>query len=238
MDPKPSAPANRPDHLVIIPDGNRRWARERGLDPWKGHEAGAENTKRLAREARHLGIREFTLWGSSLENLAKRPARETRALLDIYARAFDEMAKDPELHENQVKVRFLGRWREQFPAPLCRALEALEEATRKYDRHGLNFMLAYSGDDDMLQAVNTLLQSGKKSATREELKAALMTADLPAVDFLIRTGGEPHLSAGFMMWDIAESQLFFSERFYPDFTPELLAAALEDFSRRPRRSGK
>ncbi|MEI9966299.1 MAG: polyprenyl diphosphate synthase [Candidatus Moraniibacteriota bacterium] len=233
----PSVPETLPEHLVIIPDGNRRWATARGLKPWEGHEAGAENTKRLGEKVRELGIRQFTIWGSSLENLSKRPAAETRALLDIYARYFAEMAADPDIHENQVRVRFLGRWREQFPKSLRQSLEDLEAATATYRRHGLNFMLAYSGADDMLQAINTLVKSGKREVAPEDVKKALMTADLPAVDFLIRTGGEPHLSAGFMMWDLADSQLFFSDKLYPAFTPKELEAALFDYAQRPRRKG-
>lgn len=228
-----------PRHVVIIPDGNRRWARERGLEPWEGHEAGAENIKKLGQRARELGIAEMTLWGSSLENLSKRPPRETQALLDIYERYFQELASDEELHRNEVKVRVIGRWREQFPAELQKLITDLERTTENYSRHGLNFMLAYSGTDDMLSAVRTLVRERAGAAIGEgDLKGALMTAELPAVDFMIRTGGEPHLSAGFMMWEMADAELFFSEKHFPAFSPEDFDSALSDYIRRGRRRGK
>ncbi len=228
-----------PRHVVIIPDGNRRWAKEQGMEPWEGHEAGAENIKELGERARELGIEELTLWGSSLENLSKRPPRETQALLDIYERYFKELASDEELHRNEVRVRVIGRWREQFPAELKSLITGLEAATADHSRQGLNFMLAYSGTDDMLSAVQRLVQEqAGRTIGESDLKGALMTAELPPVDFMIRTGGEPHLSAGFMMWEMADAELFFSEKLFPAFTPDDFEGALSDYVRRGRRRGQ
>ena len=226
-----------PRHVVVIPDGNRRYAKELGREPWYGHELGAKNTELLIKRAHKLGIRELSFWGSSLENLKKRPLDETRALLCIYETYFQELASNIDIHENKVRVRFIGRWREQFPESLKKILLAIESATGQYTEYGLNFLLAYSGDDDMLNAVKTLSLS-KDEVTRESLKAALMTRELPAVDFLIRTGGEPHLSAGFMMWDVANAELFFSEAFYPAFDEKAFEEAIIDYGRRARRQGK
>ncbi len=226
-----------PRHVVIIPDGNRRHAKELGREPWYGHELGAKNTELLIKRAHKLGIRELSFWGSSLENLRKRPLDETRALLRIYETYFQELASNKDIHENKVRVRFIGRWREQFPESLKNILFAIESATEQYTEYGLNFLLAYSGDDDMLNAVKTLSLS-KDEVTRESLKAALMTRELPAVDFLIRTGGEPHLSAGFMMWDVANAELFFSEALYPAFDEKAFEEAIIDYGRRARRQGK
>ncbi len=228
-----------PNHVVIIPDGNRRWARERGIDPWKGHEAGAENTERLIREARRLGIREISFWGSSIENLTKRPLAESRALLRIYETYFSKLAENEEIHTDQARIRCIGHWEEQFPEPLKKVLSHCIESTKKYDRYFLNFFLAYSGDDEMrlaFEKVSKELVPGEK-VTNELIKKHLMTRDLPPVDYLIRTGGEPHLSAGFMMWDIANTQLFFSEKLFPDFGPEAFALAIEEYQERGRRFG-
>ncbi len=226
-----------PQHVVIIPDGNRRYAKELGKEPWYGHEMGAKNTEILIKKAHKLGIRELSFWGSSLENLKKRPLDETRALLRIYEEYFQQLASNKDIHENQVRVRFIGRWREQFPESLKKILFAIEAATKDYKEYGLNFLLAYSGDDDMLNAVQTLSTS-QAEITRESLKAALMTAELPPVDFLIRTGGEPHLSAGFMMWDVANSELFFSEALYPAFDEKAFEEAISEYETRARRHGK
>jgi undecaprenyl diphosphate synthase len=227
----------KPQHVVIIPDGNRRYAKELGKEPWYGHEMGAKNTEVLIKKAHKLGIRELSFWGSSLENLKKRPLDETRALLRIYEEYFQQLASNKDIHENQVQVRFIGRWREQFPESLKKILFAIEAATKDYSEYGLNFLLAYSGDDDMLNAVQTLSTS-RAEITRESLKAALMTAELPPVDFLIRTGGEPHLSAGFMMWDVANSELFFSEALYPAFDEKAFEEAISEYETRARRHGK
>ncbi len=217
-----------PNHVVIIPDGNRRWARERGLDPWKGHEAGAENTERLIREARRLGIREISFWGSSIENLTKRPLAESKALLRIYETYFSRLAESEEIHADQARIRCIGHWEEQFPDSLKKVLSRCIESTKGYDRYFLNFFLAYSGNDEMrlaFEKVSRELPPGER-VTDELIKKHLMTHELPPVDYLIRTGGEPHLSAGFMMWDIANSQLFFSEKLYPDFGPEAFSEAI------------
>ncbi len=228
-----------PNHVVIIPDGNRRWAHERGLDPWKGHEAGAENTEHLIREARRLGIREISFWGSSIENLTKRPLVESRALLDIYETYFSKLAESEEIHTDQARIRCIGHWEEQFPEPLKKVLSRCIESTQQYDKYFLNFFLAYSGDDEMrlaFEKVSQELAPGER-VTNELIKKHLMTRDLPPVDYLIRTGGEPHLSAGFMMWDIANTQLFFSEKLFPDFGPEALAEAIKEYQERGRRFG-
>lgn len=226
-----------PRHLVIIPDGNRRWATLRGLAPWRGHEAGAENTERLIREARRLGVKEISFWGSSLENLAKRPLAESKALLRIYETYFKKLLGSKDIHTDEARIRFIGRWEEQFPASLKKVLHECLDATKNYSKYFLNFFLAYSGDDEMLNAVKTLSQA-KGEITRETLKNALMTKDMPPVDLLIRTGGDPHLSAGFMMWDMANTQLHFSDKLYPDFDEKSLQIALFDYSERERRFGK
>ena len=229
-----------PNHVVVIPDGNRRWAKERGLKPWKGHEAGAENTEKLLQKALELGIKCFSVWGSSLENLKKRPVEESRELLRIYEEYFTKLLKGEEIHKNQVRINFIGHWEEQFPQSLKKVLYDCLEATKDYSKNALNFFLAYSGDDEMANAIKQIIKKGvsAESITPEMIKENLMTKSLPAVDFMIRTGGEPHLSAGFMMWDTANSQLYFSEKYYPDFNGKEFEIAIEDFSQRGRRLGK
>lgn len=233
-------PEELPRHVVIIPDGNRRWAAARGLKPWEGHEAGAKNTEQLVREARRLGIRELSFWGSSLENLSKRPLAERVALLRIYETYFAKLSGSEDIQKDQVRIRFIGRWEEQFPASLQEVLVQCQETTRNYDRYFLNFFLAYSGDDEMRQAferVAATLAPGAK-VTNALIKDHLMTRELPPVDLLIRTGGEPHLSAGFLMWDMADAQLYFSEKYYPDFGPEAFHEGIADYIGRIRRFGK
>lgn len=231
---------NLPRHIAIIPDGNRRWAREKGLEPWKGHDAGAENMEQLARWAFDNGVFCLSFWGSSLENLQKRPLREKQELLRIYEEYFKKLMVDEDIHRNRVRINVIGKWEEQFPRSLKKILKEGIEKTAAYDGHELNFFLAYSGDDEMLETVRAIVKNGiaAKDITGETIKQHLFTRNLPPVDLLIRTGGEPHLSAGFMMWDVANSQLYFSDKYFPDFDQQELVAALAEYARRGKRHGK
>ncbi|HMN19032.1 MAG TPA: polyprenyl diphosphate synthase [Candidatus Moranbacteria bacterium] len=230
---------NIPNHIAIIPDGNRRWARERGLEPWRGHEAGAENIEKLVRFALDKGVKCVSFWGSSLENLAKRPLAETRALLRIYEEYFTRLLENEDIHKNETKIHVIGRWREQFPAKLKAILEEGIAKTAKYAKRDLVFFLAYSGTDEMLEAVRNIVRSGvgTEEVNAETVKENLWTRELPPVDLLVRTGGEPHLSAGFMMWDISDAQLYFSARYFPDFGTDELARAIDDYGERGKRKG-
>lgn len=233
-------PLTLPRHIAIIPDGNRRWAKEHGLDAWKGHEAGAERIEEIVREGRKLGVQELSFWGSSLENLSKRPMLEKQELLRIYAVYFEKLMQNEDIFRDKVKIRCIGHWREQFPESLKKILEKGIEATKDHDQFFINFFLAYSGDDDMLQAIQHI--SGKGLApgmvTEEVIKAHLMTAELPSVDLLIRTGDDPHLSAGFMMWETKDAQLYFPNCHFPDFDSAKFREALGEYQRRQRRFGE
>lgn len=230
-----------PQHVVIIPDGNRRWARKRGLAPWLGHEAGEKQFEKILKKALEMNVQCLSFWGSSLDNIKKRPKREVVFLLSLFKKHFERIASAPEVHKNKVKISALGRWQEIFPYPVKRAILGAIEATKNYNKYFLNFFLAYDGRDEMLEAIKKIAQLARKKGSgiiKEELvKQNLFTAGLPKVDFLIRTGGEPHFSAGFMMWDIADAQLYFTDKFFPDFGPTEFKKAILEFQRRERKFG-
>lgn len=229
-----------PIHVAIIPDGNRRWAKERGMKPWSGHEAGAKNTEKLIEKAHKLGVRHLSFWGSSIDNLTKRPFQEKKALLGIYEKYFKRILENEEIHKNKVKISCIGKWESQFPEGLKNVIYDCIRRTKNYSNYFLNFFLAYNGDDEMIEAIGGILKKCKagQEITASIIKENLMTRDLPPVDLLIRTGGEPHLSVGFMMWDIANSQMYFSKKLYPDFGEKDLERAIEDYQERGRRMGK
>lgn len=231
---------NLPNHVAIIPDGNRRWARGKGLAPWEGHESGAKNFEELIKHSLNKGIQCLTIWGSSLDNLTKRPLEEKRALLGIYKRYFTRLLEGSEIHENEVRVNFIGRWEEQFPASLKDIIYDTIEKTRNYKKKMLNFLLAYSGTDEMRQVIQDIHDKYEKGVeiTEDIIRENLMTHNLPPVDYLIRTGGEPHNSTGFMMWDLADSQYYFSPELFPDFDIEKYDEALLEYARRQRRFGR
>lgn len=236
---------NIPYHVAIIPDGNRRWAREKGLEPWKGHEKGADVIEELSRGALKLGVKCLTFWGSSVDNLTKRPLAEKRALLKIYEKYFIRLIESKDIYENETRIRILGRWREQFPVKLRKILERGIEKTKSHNRTFLNFLLAYNGDDDMLEAVKRIVKKTREGnkdikIDNDLIQKNLITSELPEVDLIIRTGSQldPHNSVGFLMWQTQNSQYYFSEKFLPDFNFNEFKKAIDDFSNRKRRRGK
>lgn len=231
---------NIPNHVAIIPDGNRRWAKARGLQPWEGHDAGAKNLEKVLRANLDLGVKHVTFWGSSLDNIKRRPWREKKALLDIYRKYFLKLMDSEDIHNNEVQINVIGKWEDQFPDSVKKVIQKCVRRTNKYQKFFLNFLLAYSGDAEMVEATNKIIEKFKgkvKRITARMIKEHLMTRDLPPVDLLIRTGGEPHNSAGFMMWDAANAQLYFSEVLWPDFDEKKAREAIMDYGRRARRFG-
>jgi undecaprenyl diphosphate synthase len=229
-----------PIHIAIIPDGNRRWARSRGLLPWDGHAEGAKIVEKLIKKALNLGIKNLSFWGSSLDNLKKRPYQEKRALLKIYLEHFNRLAESEEVHKNKARINVIGKWEEQFPEPLKKIIKKCINATKNYRSHFLNFFLAYNGDDEMIEAVKKIIKNYQNVSqiTAKTIKENLMTKDLPPVDLLIRTGGDPHNSVGFMMWDTANSQMYFTQKLFPDFDEKEFEKAIEEYQRRERRMGR
>lgn len=230
-----------PRHVAMIPDGNRRWAKLHGKSVYQGHKRGVEIFEEVVRHAADRGVRYISIWGLSLDNLRKRSAREMVGLMRIFRREFRKLAGSREIHDRQIKIMALGRWKEKFPPLVVQAVEEAIDATKSYDNYHLNFFLAYNGTDDMLQAIRgvakALRGSNRIQVTPALLKQHLFTKSLPPVDLLIRTAGEPHLSAGFMMWDTADAELYFTRTYWPDFTPLEFDRALTDFARRRRRLG-
>lgn len=230
---------NLPVHIAIIPDGNRRWAKAKGLDPWVGHEEGAKNIEALVRKALEIGIKSMSFWGSSLENLSKRPLQEKMELLRIYEDYFKRIMESADIFDNEVRINVIGRWKEQLPSSLVKIIEEGIEKTKNHSKRDLNFFLAYSGDDEMIETVRSIVKSGLPAdkIDADVLKSNLWTKNLPPVDYLIRTGGEPHLSVGFMMWEIANAELYFADEYFPDFGPKQLEDAIEEYKERGRRKG-
>lgn len=232
---------NLPRHIVIIPDGNRRWARERGLKPWMGHREGVERVKELIKEADKLKIFCLSFWLLSMDNIKNRPRKEIDFLFNLLNKYLEKLLKEKEIHEKEVKINILGFWEKFVPIKICSRIKKIIEATKNYNKHFLNLFIAYDGISEMTEAINQIKKQAIKNPnlkiTPELIKENLFTKDLPPVDYLIRTGGEPHLSAGFMMWDIANAQFYFTNTYFPDFGKEELRKAIQDYQKRERRLG-
>lgn len=245
---------NVPQHIALIPDGNRRWARKRGFKPWIGHRAGVKSFEKVLERALEFKIPYFTFWGASFDNLTKRPKVEISFLDEIYREQFKRVLKDKRIHQNEVQVNVFGLWKEVLPPETQKAIKKAIEATKKYSKNFLTFLLAYNGTDEMKIAIQKIVDQAQKKVldsikskkdnklkvTDQLIKENLWTKDLPPVDLVIRTGCEkdPHMSAGFMMWDTAYSQYYFTETLFPDFGPEEFEEVIKDFVDRERRMGK
>ena len=233
-----------PNHVAIVPDGNRRWAKAKKYAPWHGHFVGAQRTEELIRAAFDAGIYCLSVWGSSRSNLKTRPKMEVRALLKIYEQYFKKLLKSKEIHKNKTRVNVIGRWPATLPAHITKIIKELIESTKDYNGHLLNLFIAYNGTDEMLAAIKDIVRAAQKNKqlkiTPALIEKYLWSGGLPPVDFLIRTGSanDPHNSVGFMMWQAANTQYYFTNTLYPDFGREEFSKALDDFVQRQRRFGQ
>jgi undecaprenyl diphosphate synthase len=230
------------DHIAIIPDGNRRWAQSHGKTSEQGHLQGFERTREIIKNLSTNQGKNLTFWGASLDNLSKRPKEEVEHLYKGFYNNLKILLTAKEVHQNGIKINILGQWKELFPQSLQDIIQQVIDATQNYSNYTLNFLLGYNGDEEMLRAVQNIaeqkLQNPDLIVTPELIKQSLYTKDLPPVDLLIRTGGEPHNSVGFMMWDTANVQYYFTDINYPDFGTAEFNAAVEDYHKRGQRRGK
>jgi undecaprenyl diphosphate synthase len=214
-------------YVAIITDGNGRWARARGLSVNDGHSAGADTVKARLRDAAELGIEEFTVYSFSTENWS-RPVAEVRGLMEMFSRRI--AGETPELHEEGVRMRFIGR-REGIGRELAGQMDWAEELTRANSRITLYVAFNYGGRAEIVDAARRFTGS-----TEEEFRACLYAPEMHDPDIIIRTSGERRLS-NYLLWQSAYSELVFREELWPDFTREALAESLEEFSARRRRFG-
>lgn len=232
---------NIPKHIAIIPDGNRRWAKARGLKSWEGYRYGTKTFEKLYRKIVREGISYTTFWIASLDNLTKRPKEEIHFLLNVFARNFPRLAKEKFIHQNQVRVNAVGRWREMLPERVVKAVEMPIKATEHYKKFFLTFLMAYNGDDELVEAIRKIAERSKEEDLKidwQTLRDNLWTKDLPPVDLLIRTGGEPHLSASFLSGHIGYAQMSFPGVYFPDFSEDKFMEVLGEYSKKERRFGK
>lgn len=233
-EPTDSNAACIPNHVAIIMDGNGRWAKERGLSRLEGHEAGTENIRSILRAAASEGVRYLTFWAFSTENW-RRPEEEVAGLMAILGRAL--ISETEELHRQGARLRHIGNL-SALDTELQRSVNEAIALTAHNDRIILTIAFNYGGRQELLHAVKGMLRDGldPETVTEDTFAQYLYMPELPDADLIIRTSGEYRLS-NFLLWQGAYSELFFSPKYWPDFTPDDLAAALHDFARRERRFG-
>ena len=233
---------NIPKHVAIIPDGNRRWAKKRKLKPWIGHQEGAKKFEAVLEKAAEMKIPYLTFWAGSLDNLTKRPKIEVKFLVKVYKNYFKKIIQDERIHKNKVQINVFGRWKDLLPLETKKIIERAIKVTKDYNQFFLTFLIAYNGTDEMIECIKKIINLSNPHPIKineKTIKENLWTKNLPAVDLVIRTGcvGDPHNSAGFMMWETAYSQLYFTKTLFPDFSPKEFEAIIKDFSKRERRMG-
>jgi undecaprenyl diphosphate synthase len=229
---------NVPAHIAIIMDGNGRWAKERGQIRLKGHQAGMEALHDIVKACSDMGVKVLTVYAFSTENW-KRPAEEVSGIFALLVRYVAKELK--ELKENNVRIRLLG---DIAPLPDAARKAVLEAVNDTAEDTGLVFNIAinYGGRAEIVRAAKQLAQQAKEGALDPEdisedmFAEQLYTAELPDPDLIIRTGGELRLS-NFLTWQSAYSEIYVTDTYWPDFTPEKLMEAIEAFSSRDRRFG-
>ncbi len=214
-------------YLAIITDGNGRWARAHGVPVSEGHSAGADTVKARLRDAAELGVEEFTVYSFSTENWSRPPA-EVQGLMEMFSQRI--AGETPELHEEGVRMRFIGR-REGIGERLVEQMRWAEALTHANTRITMFVAFNYGGRAEILDAARRF-----KGETEEEFRACLYAPEMHDPDLIIRTSGERRLS-NYLLWQSAYSELVFRDELWPDFTREALEQSLAEYAERRRRFG-
>lgn len=215
-------------YVAIITDGNGRWAQQHGVPVAEGHEAGADTVKARLRDAAEWGIRELTVYSFSTENWS-RPAEEVTALMRMFSQRI--LAETPELNDEGVRMRFIGR-RERVAPVLLEQMDWAEAETAANDRITLFVAFNYGGRAEILDAAARYGGGGE-----EAFRSLLYAPEMHDPDLLIRTSGEQRIS-NYLLWQTAYSEFVVADELWPDFSREAFRAALDEFERRQRRFGR
>ena len=230
-----------PKHIAIIMDGNRRFAKELGLRPNAGHFFGRDKIKEVLEWCFEFKIKNLTLYAFSTENF-ERGSAEVKALMDLCKEELDKAAKDSRIHKNQVKVNVIGHI-ESLPEEIRKSAKYIMDETKNYDKHSLNIALAYGGREEIIRAIQNIasdVKNGKlkiEEITKSKVSTYLYTRGLPDPDLILRTSGEERIS-NFLLWQLAYSELYFSDVYWPAFQKRDLLKAIKTYQQRKRRFGR
>ena len=231
----------QPKHLAIIMDGNRRFAWRSNLATHVGHRIGKQRLEAVLDWVLELGIPWFTVYALSTENL-NRPKKELKTLFKLYIDGLKSIAEDPRIHENNVRVQIIGH-RELLPQDVNDAIDYAESVTKDYQDFVFTVCLAYGAREEMIRAIQNIAELHAKgslpleSITQETVSEHLYTAEMPDPDLVIRTSGEERIS-NFLLWQMAYSELYFTDVFWPSFKKRDLLKAVQTYQMRKRRFGE
>ena len=224
---------NIPNHIAIVMDGNGRWALNKNLDRFKGHEKGVRVVKEVTKYCSEIGVKYLTLYTFSNENW-KRPANEVISLMKLFRKTLiDEINL---ILENNIKFKVIGD-KTKLDILTRKKIDDLESKTKNNKNMQLILALSYGSRQEIITAVNNLLQKNKNKVNLDEFINSLFTRNIPDPDILIRTGFEKRIS-NFLLWQIAYSEIFFIDEYWPNFNKKILKNIIKDYNLRERRYGK
>jgi len=237
-----------PRHVGIVPDGNRRWARERKVDTKIGHSSGYEALNNIIMSFFDFGIHYLSVYCLSIENVRKRPTEELKFIYKIIIKACEKLKTNPLIVQEKVRVNIIGRI-SQLPSDVKDKLIDLMEFTKDHDQNYLNLLIMYDGQEEIVDSVRKMIQDkiDPKDITRDTIRNYLYLNDIPEfnsgnipeLDYIIRTGMDDGARiSGFLLWDASYAEFKFRNEYWPDYSKELLIEDLKDFISRNRRLGK
>ncbi len=230
-----------PHHVAIIMDGNRRFAREFGLAPNEGHVKGKEKLEEVMEWCLELGIKVLTVYAFSTENLL-RQADEVKCLMDLFEENFLKLAKDERIHKHHIRLTVIGQI-DLLPDNVQQAIRTALDATKDYDSYYYNIALAYGSRQEIVQAIRSIAEDVKQGKMDIEdidertVSSYMYTAQFPDPDLVLRTSGEERVS-NFLLWQLAYSELYFTDVFWPGFRKVDFLRAIRTYQQRKRRFGK
>ena len=222
-----------PKSIGIILDGNRRYARQRGLPTLEGHRRGFEALKVIAKHASQIGLKHMAVYAFSTENW-NRSEDEVSYLMDLFREVLQSTTS--ELEKESIRIKIVGQ-KDRFAQDIQELIKQAEDNTRENTAMTLWIALSYGGRAEITQAAQSAVATKKPISSESDFKHFLWSADLPDLDIVIRTGGERRLS-NFFLWHSAYAELFFLDKYWPEFEPEDLDAVLREYAQRDRRMGK
>ena len=232
-----------PNHIAIIMDGNRRYAVQQGMPPYKGHELGKDKLKDVVKWCHELGIKILTVFAFSTDNF-KRPKEEVEHLMRLFEQDLKRLAEDEKVKENRVRIKVIGEI-ELLPENVREAAEEVMEKTKDFDNYFFNIAIGYGGREEIVEAMKRIAKDVKEGKLRPEeiskevISSYLYTSHLPIPDpdLILRTSGEERIS-NFLLWQLAYSELYFADVYWPSFKKTDFLKAILSYQRRQRRYGK
>jgi len=230
-----------PKHIAIIMDGNRRFAKNFGLTPDLGHVFGKEKIEDVLGWCFELGIQNLTVYAFSTENF-ERESNEVKKLMEICKKELDRAVNDSRIHKNKVRIRVIGHL-DLLPDDIAKSAEYIMEKTKNYNNYSFNIALAYGGREEIIQAIQKIAGDVKEGKLKiEEIKEPIVskylyTNGIPDPDLILRTSGEERIS-NFLLWQLAYSELYFSDVYWPAFQKRDFLKAIRTVQQRKRRFGK